>query len=85
MLPEVEAAVERYARDDCVPVKVAAASAAANLVTAQLAAGNGDGSASLAAVVPSLVGLLGPDQPSEVQRAGMQARLLFCTPPSLYC
>ena len=69
-MAKTEAAVVRFARDDSVPVKIAAATAAANLVVGQLAAGGG--SSSLAAVVPALVGLLGPDQPSEVQRAGMQ-------------
>lgn len=69
-MAQTEAAVVRFARDDSVPVKTAAATAAANLVVGQLAAGGS--SSSLAAVVPALVGLLGPDQSSEVQRAGMQ-------------
>lgn len=68
---QAEAAIVRYARDESVPVKTAAATAAGDLVTCQLSGSSGS-SSSLEALVPPLVGLLGPDQPSEVQRAGMQ-------------
>ena len=55
------------------PPQVGAASAAAGLVAGQLQASGT--SRSLAAVTPALVGLLGPDQPSEVQRAGLQVHI----------
>lgn len=75
LVGQVEAAVVRFARDDTVPVKIAAATAVGDLVTCQLSASGGSSSSSLEALVSPLVGLLGPDQPSEVQRAGMQVPL----------
>lgn len=83
LVSQTEAAIIQYARDDSIPVKVAAATAMADLVTCQLSrATNGAGSDSLAVFVPPLVGLLGLDQASEVVRAGMQAlRRIAATSP----
>ncbi len=69
---QAEAAIGRYARDDTVAVKVAAAAAAGGLAAGQLR--DHGRTAALPGLVPAVVGLLGPDQPSEVQRAGLQVR-----------
>lgn len=69
---QAEAAIGRYARDDTVAVKVAAAAAAGGLAAGQLR--DHGRAAALPGLVPAVVSLLGPDQPSEVQRAGLQVR-----------
>jgi hypothetical protein len=72
LVQQAEAAVVRYARDGSAPVKLAAAAAVADLVTRQLSSDSSSSNSSLEALVAPLVGLLGLDQPSEVQRGGMQ-------------
>lgn len=72
LLQPTVTAIVRFARDEAAPVKLAAASAASALVNGELAASASGSSASLKQLVPVLLALLGLDQTSDVQRAGMQ-------------
>lgn len=63
--------IKRFARDDKVPVKVAASRAASHLIVSEVVSTHN--SKSLAALIPTLCAFLGPDQSSELQRHGMAA------------
>ena len=65
----------RFARDEASAVKLAAAAAVGALVAGELSGASGV-SASLKPLLPVMLALLGMDQPSDVQRAGMQVRAL---------
>ncbi len=71
MLAKTIAAAVRLARDPRPTAKLAATRTAGALVTAELAAG-GTTSPSLPALQPVLIAVLGLDQSSDIQRAGLQ-------------
>ena len=77
MLQAVQAAIVQFARDASGPVKLASARGVGALVTGELASGGA--ASSLLPLMPVLLALLGLDQPSDVQRAGMQVRSSLCT------
>ena len=74
-LADTIAAAERFARDPRPAAKLAATRTAGALIAAELAAGGG-ATPSLSALQPVLIAVLGLDQLSDVQRAGLQVRSL---------